>query len=98
MQTPEAREKAKICKYLDSIGAWYCKPYMTGYGKRGVPDILACINGRFIGIEVKAGKRQLTRLQCIMLDRIELANGLAIVGDADECIREVRCQCRGDSQ
>jgi hypothetical protein len=50
MKTPEGYEKDEICKYLDSLGAWYFKPMMTGFGKAGVPDIVACIDGEFIGI------------------------------------------------
>ena len=53
MRTPEGYEKDEIKKYLDSIGAWYFCPYMAGFGKSGVPDIVACIQGKFWAIEVK---------------------------------------------
>ena len=43
----------KIKKYLDSIGAYYLKVHGSAYQPSGTPDILACVNGRFIAVEVK---------------------------------------------
>ena len=45
----------KVKDFLKKEGCWYVKYWGGGqYTKKGVPDILACCNGRFIGIEVKA--------------------------------------------
>ena len=45
----------KLKNYLKAQGAWYIK-YWAGaaFTKEGIPDILACIKGKFYGIEVKA--------------------------------------------
>ena len=90
MHTPEWFEKEEICEYLDSIGAWYCKPYMAGYGKRGVPDIVACINGRFVGIEVKREGGVLTMLQLRRLEAIGAAGGGVVWGTAEKVIGEIK--------
>lgn len=82
MKTPESYEKAEIKKYLDSIGAWYMLPYMAGRGKSGVPDILACIKGAFVAIEVKREGKQPTPLQWKRMDEIRQAGGWAFWGTA----------------
>jgi len=61
--TPEGKVKAKVKKKLDEAKAYYFMPATGGYGKSGVPDIVACVNGWFIGIECKAGTNKPTALQ-----------------------------------
>lgn len=82
MKGPESYEKDDICQYLDSIGAWYFRPLMAGYGKSGVPDIIACIAGKFWGIEVKRDNRGPTKLQQKRMEEIAKANGHAVCGPA----------------
>lgn len=82
MKTPESYEKEDICKYLDSIGAWYCKPATYGRGKSGVPDIVACIKGKFVAIEVKRPGKVATKIQARRMDEIKAAGGIAIAGPA----------------
>ena len=90
MKTPEAYEKEAICKYLDSIGAWYFKPYMAGFGKAGVPDIIACINGMFWGIEVKRPGKVATPIQERRGTEIQKAGGCWIAGHAGIVIDELK--------
>src|SRR5205823_14530862 len=47
----------------------------------GVPDLLACLDGRFVAIEVKApaGRHPLSLRQQCELEAIRQAGGLAIV-------------------
>lgn len=52
-ETPHAKLRKEICAYLASIGAWYVSTNSQGYGRKGIPDIIACIKGKFIAIEVK---------------------------------------------
>lgn len=61
--TPEARVKKAVKAMLDEMGIWHFSPSMNGFGRAGIPDIVACCNGRFIGIECKAGENVLTALQ-----------------------------------
>lgn len=46
---------------------------------RGTPDILACINGHFVGLELKGDDGRLLRLQEEKLEAILAAGGLAAV-------------------
>lgn len=86
MKTPEGYEKDEICKYLDSIGAWYVRPMTYGYGRSGIPDIIACINGRFWGIEVKREGKLPTVLQERRMAEITKVGGCVAWGTADKVI------------
>lgn len=77
--TPEAKVKAKVKKILDERGVYYFLPATGGYGRAGVPDIIACVDGQFVAIETKAGKGELTALQKRELKRIEENGGHAFV-------------------
>ena len=47
------------------------------YGTAGIPDIIACINGRFVAFEVKTPTGKLSRLQEITIEKIRDAGGMA---------------------
>ncbi len=55
------------------------------YGTAGIPDIIACVDGRFVAFEVKTETGRLSRLQEITLSRIRDAGGRAyVVRSAEE--------------
>lgn len=45
----------------------------------GVSDILCCVNGRFVAIELKADKGKPTPLQLLFLSKVTKAGGIARV-------------------
>jgi hypothetical protein len=90
MRTPEGYEKDDICKYLDSIGAWYCKPATYGFGKSGIPDIIACYAGKFISIEVKREGKAPTAIQTRRMEEISKSGGITLWGTAEKVINEIR--------
>jgi Holliday junction resolvase len=49
------------------------------YGTAGIPDIVACIGGRFMAFEVKTEKGKLTKLQEETIKKILAAGGMAFV-------------------
>jgi len=77
--TPEAKVKRVVTRTLESMGAYIVKPLTGGYGSSGVPDILVCWKGLFIGIECKAARGKLTELQKHNLEQITINGGLALV-------------------
>jgi Holliday junction resolvase len=77
--TPEAKVKKKVKDILDQMGAYHFSPMQNGMGRAGIPDIIVCFEGRFIGIECKAGKGTTTALQERELTRIQEAGGIALV-------------------
>ena len=79
--TPEKKVKNKVKSILDKIGAYHCMPATGGYGANGVPDIIACYKGLFIGIECKANGGKATALQLKHLSLIKQAKGFSIIID-----------------
>ena len=57
--------------------AW--KTHGGMYGTAGIPDIIACIDGRFYAFEVKQPTGKLTRLQEVTLEKIRVAGGAAVM-------------------
>lgn len=70
----------KVKTFLTDAGCWFLK-YWGGaaYTKSGVPDILVCCKGRFMGVEVKAPNGKPSDLQIYNLKMIDRAGGLAIL-------------------
>lgn len=68
----------RVKRFLTDSGCWYIK-YWGGaaYTKSGVPDLLVCINGYFLGLEIKAEHGRPSKLQIMELRRIVGANGIA---------------------
>ncbi|WP_142433418.1 VRR-NUC domain-containing protein [Enterococcus mundtii] len=94
MSGPEKKVENSIKRYLDKLGAYYLKVHGSMYQPAGTPDILACINGHFIGIEVKrpnGGK--VSALQKSKLNRIESSGGVAIVARSVEDVSAM-LKCR----
>lgn len=69
----------EIKGYLDSIGAYHIKTHGSMFSKAGTPDILACIDGCFVGIEVKQPGGVVSELQKAKIWMIKKAGGVAFV-------------------
>ena len=79
MATPESKVKKRVKEVLKNLGAYYVMPVTSGYGNSGAPDFRVCYQGKFIGLECKAGKGRVTALQQRNLDQIDLAGGWSFV-------------------
>jgi hypothetical protein len=79
--TPERTTKVKLKELADSYGDKVFRiPIINGgMGLRGVPDEIWCVNGRFLGLEVKAGSNRPTKLQALRLKQIEEAGGVSLI-------------------
>ncbi len=69
----------KIKKYLKERDIWFVKFFANAYTKKGIPDILACVNGYFFGIEVKAPNGTPSELQKHNVEHIVRIGGCACV-------------------
>ena len=65
----------RLLKKTPNCFAW--KEHGGLYGVAGIPDIVACINGRFVAFEVKTETGKLTKLQEITIQKIRDAKGQA---------------------
>lgn len=76
------REKAfeeKVKKFLKEQNCWVLKTWSNGVQRSGIPDLLVCCNGYFLGVELKAEKGTPSELQLWNIDKIREAGGTAIV-------------------
>lgn len=77
-----AEEKSfenKIKKYLEEQGSYFVKYFANRNTKSGIPDILACVNGSFLAIEVKSPTGTPKPLQIHNIKKINTAGGYAVV-------------------
>lgn len=78
--TTEKNFEEKVKKFLKDEHCWFVKYWGGGeFTKAGVPDILVCCNGRFIGVEVKAPNGKPSPLQIYNLKKIDKAGGFAVL-------------------
>ena len=78
---------AAVKAYLTSLGknVFFWKEHGGLYGTSGIPDIIICYKGRFIGMECKLPDGHLTELQKRALQKINDAGGYAYrVESADD--------------
>lgn len=73
---PEKRLQDKCIAYLKKQGIYYLNLYGDGFSGKGKPDLLACINGRFVAFELKSGSNSMQDDQVIHKLRIERSGGL----------------------
>jgi len=80
MSGEEKKVENKIKRYLDSLGAYYLKVHGSAYQPAGTADILACVNGTFVAIEVKKPSGGVvSELQKLKLKQVENAKGVGII-------------------
>ena len=59
---------------------WFLK-YWAGatFTKTGIPDLLVCCNGRFLGVEIKAPNGRPSELQLYNLRKIDEVGGFGVL-------------------
>lgn len=87
--TPEGKVKAAVRKILVEEGVYYFMPAANGFGRAGIPDIICCVQGFFLAIELKAGKGKTTALQDREIAAINDQGGQAMVVNENN-INEVK--------
>jgi archaeal holliday junction resolvase (hjc) len=86
----EKKVENKIKKWLKDKGYWYFKVHGSIYQPSGIPDILACINGKFVAIEVKRSEGGITSpLQKAQIEMIKKNGGIAGVANSMEEFLEI---------
>lgn len=74
MATPEGKVKDKVKAVLKKHKAyWHC-PVQNGMGAPSL-DFIGCSNGRYFGIETKAGNKQPTPRQALTMQAIIASGG-----------------------
>lgn len=70
----------KIKKFLKNENCYFIKYWGGGiFTQEGVPDIIACCNGHFLGIEVKAENGRPSELQKYNIEQIKKSGGIGLI-------------------
>ena len=78
----------RILRYLKTVPDCFCwKEHGGMYGTAGIPDIIACIGGRFFAFEVKTETGKTTALQDATIRKILSCGGHAFVVRSVEEVR-----------
>lgn len=79
-----------ILRYLKTVPSCFAwKTHGGLYGTAGIPDIIACIGGRFVAFEVKTASGKLTKLQEITIRKINEAKGKAYKVTSVEEVKQI---------
>jgi len=78
----------KIKEYLFSKGIYHFKVHGDEYVKPGIPDLVCCWNGKFLGIEVKrtGAKNEQSEAQKVHQRNIERSGGIYLLTDDLETV------------
>lgn len=88
-----------IMKYLKTVPRCFCwKEHGGMYGTAGIPDIIACVDGRFYGFEVKTETGKPTKLQEATIQKILSAGGSALVVRSVEDVKNIIENVKGSSE
>jgi hypothetical protein len=79
MAQPEKNFENRVKKFLTEQGCWFLKTWGGGFQRSGIPDLLICCNGYFLGVELKAPNGKATDLQLWNLNKISDAGGIGLV-------------------
>lgn len=84
----ESTIQKQIIDYLHDLGAWTVKTIQSN--KAGVPDIIACLDGSFLALEVKRdAKAKVSALQRRTIKQIEAAGGVAAIVTSLNQVKEL---------
>lgn len=88
--TPEGKVKKKLTEVLKQHKIWYFFPANNGMGRGGIPDVIAIIDGTFVGIECKADEsKKATALQVHCGKEIRDAGGFWFLVYDDESLAQL---------
>jgi len=87
----EKKIETEIKNYLFSKGAYFFKVHGSAMMPKGIPDIICCYKGKFIGIEVKAPNKlnNQSEYQKIHMKNILDAGGIHILANSLDLVKEV---------
>lgn len=75
----EKEFEKKVKKFLSDQGCWMLKTWSNGVQREGVPDLLVCCNGYFLGVELKNETGKPSELQLWNIKQIGQSGGIGIV-------------------
>lgn len=89
--TPEQKLKRQLKRIIEENNGYWSLVQGGQYSKPGDPDLIACIDGRFIGIEAKTPTGRQSDMQKLRQKQIEDAGGIyLLVRSEEELVRQLQ--------
>lgn len=81
MSQPESKLSRKIMDAIRAKGYFAFKVHGSEFMMAGLPDIIVCADGRFIGLETKlpSTRKNVSPRQSLVHSQIQNAGGVAVV-------------------
>lgn len=76
---PEKTFENKVKTFIKAQDCWFVKFFANKMTKEGIPDVLSCINGYFVAVEIKAQNGKPSDLQIYHCEEIRKAGGFAFI-------------------
>jgi hypothetical protein len=86
----EAKLQGKVIRYLKAFppeDVWFFKA--ADKHTAGVPDLVLCVRGRFVGIELKVDGNTTSDLQELTLEKIDKAGGQVYVAYSIKDVKQI---------
>lgn len=81
----------KCVGYLRDKGIYHFNLHQAGWTGKGHPDIIACVEGKFVGFELKVGDNKLSPAQTIRKRQIKKSGGLHFVPRTFDEFKDIIC-------
>lgn len=75
----EKNFEQRVKKFLEAENCWFVKFFANAYTKSGIPDVLVCCNGYFLGVELKAQNGKPSELQKWNIQKICESGGIGVI-------------------
>ncbi len=69
----------QVIKFLKEHNIYYIKVWGGGYQRSGIPDLIICLKGKFVAIELKNEDGKPSALQLYNIDKIKQSGGQAFI-------------------
>lgn len=87
--TWETQIKKEIKQYISSIGGFWSMIAGGAYSKKGDPDMICCVKGKFFAIEAKTPTGVQSDWQKLRQREIEKAGGVYILARSLNDVKEI---------
>lgn len=75
----EKQFENQVKKFLKSHNIWHFKVWGGGFQRSGIPDLICCVNGYFVAIELKGSDGKPTELQKYHIREINKSGGIGVI-------------------
>ena len=75
----EKKFESTVKRFLKAHNIYHFKVWGGGFQTAGIPDLIACVNGKFVGIEIKAAQGKASKLQLFNIQNIKESGGVGLI-------------------